>query len=271
MKYFEDRLMNSDEVNEARLGTEASGLREESPGDDAESVQPAVSEDSLFAKSILDFGEDKEVHIRKNGLSLPGEMPFESWRQLGSRIIFIADCSAWWIGDWLVYGEQAYGDRYEQAITDTSLGYQTLRNYAWVARKFPTSRRRDTLSFGHHAEVAALPGDEQDKWLARAEQLSWSRNRLRRGLRAAKVADRQAASENWSVSKAVKIDVPTERHDRWQSAAERKRCSVADWIIATLDRAANDDLATETPSEVSALAEPQGQHRVTNKGFPNKG
>ena len=107
-------------------------------------------------KSILDFAKDQMgLHVRQNGLLLPDGMSFDSWRELGCRVALVANCSAWWLGDWLLYGEQAYGDHYEQAIADTSLGYQTLRNYAWVARKFPMSRRRDTLSFGHHAEVAA--------------------------------------------------------------------------------------------------------------------
>jgi hypothetical protein len=234
--------MHSGDVKGDLLNAEESDLRENSPADDAESARRLGPEDSLLPKSMLDLDENGEVRIRRNELSLPNEMPFESWREVGSKIVLIANCSAWWIGDWLVYGEQAYGDRYEQAITDTSLGYQTLRNYAWVARKVPASRRRDLLSFGHHAEVAALPDEEQDVWLARAEQLSWSRNRLRQALRAAQLATRQAANGERSVStRALRIDVPTERHDRWQSAAERKRCSVADWIIATLDRAANDD------------------------------
>ena len=124
-----------------------------------------------------------------------------------------------------MYGEEAYGDRYQQAIADTSLGYQTLRNYAWVARKVPVSRRRDTLSLGHHAEVAALPDDEQDKWLARAERSNWSRNQLRRRLRAAQLANRRPSSDEGSVHTTVlKIDVPTERHDCWQTAAQRKDC-----------------------------------------------
>ena len=238
--------MNSDDVNRTLLNIEVSGWREGSPGDDAESGRRVAPEDSLLTKSMLGFGEDGEMHIRNNELSLPNEMSFESWRELGSKVFFIANCSAWWMGDWLLYGEQAYGDRYKQVITDTSLGYQTLRNYAWVARKFPASRRRDKLSFGHHAEVAALPDDEQDVWLERAERLSWSRNRLRQGLRAAQLADRQAGGGEQSVYTALKIDVPTERHDRWQSAAERKRCSIADWIVATLDRAANEDLTTQS-------------------------
>lgn len=40
--------------------------------------------------------------------------------------------------------------------------------------------RRDTLSFGHHAEAAALPGPEQDFWLRKAADQDWSRNHLRR-------------------------------------------------------------------------------------------
>src|SRR5262249_45169629 len=149
----------------------------------------------------------------------------------------IASYSAWWLGDWLIYGEQAYGDRYRQVVTDTSLGYQTLRNYAWVAKAFPVSRRRDGLSFGHHSEVVALSDDEQDIWLDQAERSNWSRNRLRRELRAAKSANRRTPDDEVSVhTRVVKIDVLTERHDRWQSAAEQQNCSVANWIIATLDR-----------------------------------
>ena len=199
-------------------------------------------------RSMLGFGEDRGVHAQRNGLSLPHEMSFDSWQELGSQVFLAVNCSAWWLGDWLVYGEQAYGDRYKQAIADTSLGYQTLRNYAWVARAFSLSRRRDTLSFGHHAEVAALPEDEQDVWLARAEQSHWSRNQLRWRLRAARSANRRTPVEDESFhTRALKIDVPAERHDRWQCAAERTDCSVADWIISTLDRAASEELSTETP------------------------
>jgi hypothetical protein len=174
-------------------------------------------------------------------------MPFDSWRELGCRVTLVANCSAWWLGDWLLYGEQAYGDRYKEAIADTSLSYQTLRNYAWVARTFCVSRRRDTLSFGHHVEVAALPEDEQDVWLARAEKLNWSCNKLRRALQAAKLANRRESDDDGTPqTRALKIDVPTERHERWLSAAGLQNCSVANWIIATLDRAASDELSTDT-------------------------
>jgi hypothetical protein len=87
----------------------------------------------------------------------------------------VASSSAWCLGDWLNYGQSAYPGRYQDAIEGTSLDYQTLRNYAWVARRFSLSRRRDRISFGQHAEVAALPEPEQDFWLRKAEELCWSR------------------------------------------------------------------------------------------------
>jgi len=34
-----------------------------------------------------------------------------------------------------------------------------------LCRKFETSRRREILTFAHHAEVAALPPDEADAFL----------------------------------------------------------------------------------------------------------
>lgn len=44
------------------------------------------------------------------------------------------------------------------------------------------SRRRDTLSFGHHAEVAARAEPEQDYWLRQAEEHCWP---VKRGCRSA--------------------------------------------------------------------------------------
>jgi hypothetical protein len=55
------------------------------------------------------------------------------------------------------------------------------------------SRRRDTLSFGHHAEVAAIAEPEQDYWLRKAEKHHWPVKRLRREVRAS-LAERSAAT-----------------------------------------------------------------------------
>lgn len=123
--------------------------------------------------------------MRTSGMFLPQNLPERSWEQIGANLRELVNSSAWWLADWLIYGEATYGwRRYKEAVERTGLDYQTLRNYAWVARRFEHDRRRDSLSFAHHAEVARLAPPEQDYWLRRAEQHKWSRNQLRRQLRA---------------------------------------------------------------------------------------
>jgi hypothetical protein len=185
------------------------------------------------------FCTEQGARVQRNGLSLPNKLSFRDWRQIGSQVLLITNSSPWWVGDWLAYGENFFEDRYEQVLADTSLDYQTLRNYAWVAKKFTMSRRRDSLSFGHHAEVAACSEAEQDIWLNRAEKFNWSRNELRRRIRATRLANQpRALNEGEKKTKILKIDVATERLDLWLRAAERMNCSVAEWIINTLDGAA---------------------------------
>jgi hypothetical protein len=125
-------------------------------------------------------------HPTVGALPLREGMSFHAWLEVGRRIARVANTSAWAVGDWLLFGERAYGERYRTALAATDLDYQTLRNYAWVARRFPLSRRRDTVSFQHHAELASLPEAEQDLWLRRTELNGWSRNELRRQLAGAR-------------------------------------------------------------------------------------
>ncbi|MDQ3933017.1 MAG: hypothetical protein M3340_00110 [Actinomycetota bacterium] len=82
--------------------------------------------------------------------------------------------AGWWIGDWLSYGNAKYGEKYSRAVKLTGYDIQTLKNMVYVASRFEPSRRRDVLSWTHHAEVAALSRDEQETWLNRAvaERLS---------------------------------------------------------------------------------------------------
>ena len=168
------------------------------------------------------------------GLRLPASLSFERWQALGRRIGSINNASSWWLGDWAFYGEGRYGEKYKQAIAVTGLDYQTLRNYAWVAGRFDLSRRRDKLSFAHHAELAALPEHEQDKWLDQAEGSRWSRNELRTQLRNEKRALTPGGVKH------VRLNVDTARVERWKAAAEAERLDLTDWIVAAADNAARD-------------------------------
>jgi hypothetical protein len=182
---------------------------------------------------------DRVALTKRTALLLPENLPLDSWKQIGEQIYVISDASAWWIGDWLRFGRDKYPDRYKRAIGETSLEYQTLRNYAWVAGRFDVSRRRDALSFQHHLEVAALPEDEQDLWLERAERSGWSRNDLRAQLRYYR--DSGAAGRPLPMS-ALQLRVPGERRQLWENAATKAQLGLQEWMSAALDLAARNEL-----------------------------
>ncbi|MEU2942610.1 LmbU family transcriptional regulator [Nocardiopsis alba] len=177
------------------------------------------------------------VTTRRTTLLLPTGMPIDDWEAIGHHIFVISDSSGWWLGDWLVYGQENYPNRYKCAIAATSLDYQTLRNYAWVARKFVPERRREKLSMQHHAEVAGLSLEEQEHWLSQAEAEGWSRNELRRRTQAgAKRTPAQISS--------VQVNVRGSRKEHWQKAAESSGMELVDWIGTTLDTAAQHALTS---------------------------
>jgi hypothetical protein len=154
------------------------------------------------------------------------------WVSLGRQLFVVADSSAWWLGDWLIYGQSHYPDRYERSLAETALDYQTLRNYAWVARKYTPEQRHEGLSFQHHAEVAGLPEAERDRWLEHAEEGGWSRNELRRRLREERAGRRTASDVLFTLS------VVAERQEQWQRAAQSAQLELDEWIVRILDRAA---------------------------------
>lgn len=197
------------------------------------------------------------------GLQLPRQLPYDKWLDLGYQLTVVASSSAWCLGDWLAYGQHAYAGRYRDAVEQTGLDYQTLRNYAWIARRFELSRRRATLSFGHHAEVASLPAPEQDFWLRKAEVLGWSTSQLRREVRAS-LRERQhgsAAVEQAYTGQGdptrdpgqpvtIRIRLTPEQAQRCAHAASKQGLTVPGWAADILDVAArggSDATAYEKP------------------------
>jgi hypothetical protein len=189
---------------------------------------------SAESVSPTKLGLDGIAAVRRSRLVLPTELPLLKWEQIGRQLSLISDSSAWWLGDWLVYGQRAYRTRYRDVVKRTGLDYQTLRNYAWVARSVECGRRRDKLSFQHHAEVASLPVEQQDHWLAQAERNGWSRNELRRQLRAGRISPADPVS-----MVHVQMAIGPDQARRWEEAAHQDGCELHEWIIGVLDRAAH--------------------------------
>ncbi|HWO48080.1 MAG TPA: hypothetical protein VNM41_08470, partial [Solirubrobacterales bacterium] len=64
-------------------------------------------------------------------------------------------CNQWWLGDWVRYGADKWGEKYTQAARITGYDPRSLANMASIAAAFDSSRRRDDLTWSHHVAVAA--------------------------------------------------------------------------------------------------------------------
>jgi hypothetical protein len=133
------------------------------------------------------FGNDAISHggftLTPTGIVSDGEPTVEQWLAFGKSLRRAEGGILWWVGDWLNYGETRYGETYTRAAEDTGLEYQTLRDAKWVSGAIGLSRRRVSLSWSHHREVAPLPVADQDELLSAAEAGQWNRARLRGAVR----------------------------------------------------------------------------------------
>ena len=114
-------------------------------------------------------------------LTIPTGATFDEWCELGKTLANLERGVGWWIGDWWVFGQAKYGER-SKAVAEGVFGkrsFGAIRNAGVIARDFEVSRRRDVLSFTHHAEVAALPPHVADALLDRAEAEELSTRELR--------------------------------------------------------------------------------------------
>ncbi len=105
----------------------------------------------------------------------PGDdMDLPAWVEQGRRLGRHARWSKWWIGDWLIYGNSRWGEKYTRAARILGYDKKTLANIVYVAKRFDFSRRREELSWSHHEVVAPLTVDEQEEWLecASSQRLS---------------------------------------------------------------------------------------------------
>jgi len=108
--------------------------------------------------------------LEKGGLVPVGEPTFEQWATCGAFLKNASGAVHFWIGDWLNFGEDKWGEMYAQAVEDTGYAIQTLMNDKWVAGRVKSLDRRENLPYSHHVEVANLEPEEQKELLDRAER-----------------------------------------------------------------------------------------------------
>jgi hypothetical protein len=138
----------------------------------------------LIDENLLSVMSAFEVTL--TGLQVNGNPTYEQWVQQGRELWYAKQSIQWCIGDWINYGEHAYGEKYSQAIDDTDYTPQTLMNYAYTARAIEPTARRENVSFSNHSEVASLDTPTRERFLDKLEGKEWNREDVRREKRTIK-------------------------------------------------------------------------------------
>jgi hypothetical protein len=149
-----------------------------------------------------------QVHMTNISWAASEALPFERWVVAGRRLGMIGRGVGWWIGDWLRFGNARYGEKYVQAARITGYDVQTLMNMVYVASSIDQSRRREELSWSHHAEVAALAPEEQDRWLDTANEARLSVQDMRQMLRSQRKRNQEGAGAECADVPAPKVICP---------------------------------------------------------------
>jgi N6-adenosine-specific RNA methylase IME4 len=149
--------------------------------------------------------------LAATGMHAEGDATFEQWQQAGDYLRYCEGAVHWWIGDWLNYGERKYGEKYAQALDTTGFDYQTVADDKWVAGKVELSRRRESLPFAHHREVASLSPEDQDELLGEAEREGLTRAKLRLRVTELKIAKQPGAGRSCIVSDLGELETSGER------------------------------------------------------------
>jgi len=130
------------------------------------------------------------VEATSTALALPAGLPIEDWLDVGRALDRLRGGFKWWVGDWLLYGEATYDERYSQGMSATGWDYQTVANAIWVARRFAWAEREPELSWSHHAVLAGLEdAEERVGWLKQALAKRWTVAELRDEVSAAHPPD----------------------------------------------------------------------------------
>ena len=101
----------------------------------------------------------------------PCLITFADWSDRGRALIKAHSASQWDIADWLIAGEDQFGNKaYAEAERITNFTSQTLRDFVVVANRFPASLRNYAdLSFNHYRAVASVEGEAARlDWLVQA-------------------------------------------------------------------------------------------------------
>jgi len=191
-----------------------------------------MSELEEKAKDLVLFATEG-CQITEFGLDMPNPesgaaMLYETWEKVGSILGAVGNASKWAIGDWLIYGEHVYGEKYAQASLVLGVSEESLKIYRWVASRFPKAMRSTGLTFTHYMKLAKLMGEspeEVPEWIKKALANSWTAADLEGNIQLSLGLERKERQANLTKYFRAVVEWPddpgTELLERFTKAAAR--------------------------------------------------
>ena len=172
---------------------------------------------------------DPKFSITLTGIEFHDDLSFDEWEALGQQLAPVGKSIGFIIGDWINYGEKRWGDKYEEAIKRTGMAYQTLRDFAYVARRVDLSFRNDKLDFVHHRVVAKIKNpEEQQHWLKMAVKHKLGKRRLQKSINFGRLATEKEVQGDPADRGYVTYLALLNRIRRWW-ARETQKAPVEEW------------------------------------------
>ena len=126
--------------------------------------------------------KDSSHSLTRQGIDWYREPTFEEWQELGYALYEIEHGRRWWWGDWILKGEQVFGEKYAQALEDSGYQYSTLANSVSICRAIPYDLRDPEISFSTHAILAPIARKDLQAykgWISMVGETSISGSQLK--------------------------------------------------------------------------------------------
>lgn len=177
------------------------------------SLVPASGNEALDVRPI----ELQGFKLRARSARPVGRPSIVNWQAALQFAAAVHEASPYWIGDLLAYAESRddWREKLSQAMAHTGLSEQTLHNLGYISRRIAEPERAIAPSLSHAAEVAPMDRSDQVRWLDKAKTEGWTRNELRKEIKAAsrrKVIEGQAVLEGQY--RVIYADPPWKYGDR---------------------------------------------------------
>lgn len=112
-----------------------------------------------------DKPESGTIDTSQQYLVVCGQPSFEAWYNLWQNLKERDAAMPWLLGDLMVYGESAYGEKASQVLDDDEEQHHftpgTLKQYRYVSRAWPQSSRLDAIPWSYHQAVSHLPMEQR--------------------------------------------------------------------------------------------------------------